>query len=448
MRVLRRHKFSKLYDMSSGISTKPEQAGHGAPFLSFSTVFAGHFLPPSLPDQMDTSDKEQETYSIKEGDIFLTRTSETLDELGMSCVATSDYPKATYSGFLKRLRPTQKDQSYHKFMAFYLRSKTFRKAMDNNAVMTLRCSLNEQIFSYLDLLLPDFDEQVKIGDFLYLLYQKIELNNQINAELEAMAKLLYDYWFVQFDFPMTAAQAASLGRPALEGHPYKSSGGKMVHNPTLNRQIPDGWAAGTLHHFISNDKTGDWGQDEPTGNYTEKVTCIRGTDLNALNGAGLMEPPTRFILKKNLTKRLLPNDLIIEISGGSPTQSTGRPGLITSHTLERFSTPLICSNFCKAISIRKETWSHYFLQSWKSLYDNGVLFSWEGKTSGIKNFLFDSFVQHHKVAIPPDNLLEQFHAVIEPQHAQRQKLLIQNQELTQLRDWLLPMLMNGQVTVS
>ncbi|MDB6092625.1 MAG: restriction endonuclease subunit [Verrucomicrobia bacterium] len=58
------------------------------------------------------------------------------------------------------------DQSYHKFMAFYLRSKTFRKAMDNNAVMTLRCSLNEQIFSYLDLLLPDFNEQVKIGDFL------------------------------------------------------------------------------------------------------------------------------------------------------------------------------------------------------------------------------------------------------------------------------------------
>jgi type I restriction enzyme S subunit len=287
----------------------------------------------------------------------------------------------------------------------------------------------------------------KIAKVLSILDAKIELNNRINAELEGMAKLLYDYWFVQFDFPMTAAQAAALGRPALAGHPYKSSGGKMVPNPTLNRPIPEGWEAGTLLHFISNDKTGDWGQDEPTGNYTERVTCIRGTDLNALNGAGLMEPPIRYILKKNLIKRLLPNDVIIEISGGSPKQSTGRAGLITGHTLERFNGPLICSNFCKAISIRKETWSHYFLQSWKRLYDNGVLFSWEGKTSGIKNLLFDSFVQHHKIAIPPDDLMGRFHAVLEPQHAQRQKLLIQNQELTQLRDWLLPLLMNGQVTV-
>ena len=192
MNELKKYKFSELYEMSSGISSKPEQAGHGAPFCSFTTVFNNYFLPPELPDRMDTSIEEQETYSLKEGDVLLTRTSETLDELGMSSVATRDYPRATFSGFLKRLRPIQTDIAYHKFMAFYLRSPLFRKAMDNNAVMTLRCSLNEQIFSYLNLLLPDFDHQVKIGDLLHLIYAKLELNKRINAELEGMAKLLYN----------------------------------------------------------------------------------------------------------------------------------------------------------------------------------------------------------------------------------------------------------------
>jgi type I restriction enzyme S subunit len=106
--------------------------------------------------------------------------------------------------------------------------------MTNNAVLTLRASLNEDIFSYLELLLPDYEEQVKAGDLLFLLSQRIDCNNRINAELEAMAKTLYDYWFVQFDFP------------DANGKPYKSSGGKMVYNATLKRDIPvRGGACGT-----------------------------------------------------------------------------------------------------------------------------------------------------------------------------------------------------------
>ncbi|MCW5918641.1 MAG: type I restriction endonuclease subunit S, partial [Bacteroidetes bacterium] len=102
MHKLTKYKFNKLYEMSSGISSKPEQAGHGSPFASFSTVFNNYFLPDELPDLMDVSEQEQETYSIKNGDILLTRTSETIDELAMSCVALKDFPKATFSGFTKR----------------------------------------------------------------------------------------------------------------------------------------------------------------------------------------------------------------------------------------------------------------------------------------------------------------------------------------------------------
>ena len=111
MKKIKKYKFSDLYDFSSGISSKPEQAWHGFPFLSFSTVFNYYFIPNILPDLMDSSLNQQKKCSIKEWDIFLTRTSEVIDELGLSCVAIKDYPKATYSGFVKRLRPLQEDKS-------------------------------------------------------------------------------------------------------------------------------------------------------------------------------------------------------------------------------------------------------------------------------------------------------------------------------------------------
>ncbi len=149
MNKLTKYAFADLYAMASGISTTKEQAGHGRPFVSFSTVFNNYFLPDTLPDLMDTSLKEQETYSIKEGDILVTRTSETIDELAMSCVAVKDYPSATYSGFTKRLRPLTTGIAYDKYLAFYLRGYLFRKAVTNNAFMTLRASFNEDIFSFL-----------------------------------------------------------------------------------------------------------------------------------------------------------------------------------------------------------------------------------------------------------------------------------------------------------
>lgn len=183
MNNLKKYAFADLYDMASGISSTKDQAGHGAPFVSFSTVFNNYFLPDELPDLMDTSEKEQEIYSIKEGDILITRTSETIDELAMSCVATKDYPKATYSGFTKRLRPKTEGIAYSKYLAFYLRGYLFRKAVTNNAFMTLRASFNEDIFSFLNLHLPDYEQQVKIGDLFYLIEQKIQLNKKINDNL-------------------------------------------------------------------------------------------------------------------------------------------------------------------------------------------------------------------------------------------------------------------------
>ncbi|MGZ8906556.1 MAG: restriction endonuclease subunit S [Methylobacter sp.] len=299
--------------------------------------------------------------------------------------------------------------------------------------------------------LPSLIEQQKIAGVLSAIDAKIELNNRINAELEAMAKTLYDYWFVQFDFPFDFAscpeQRRREGKPDANGKPYKSSGGKMVYNPILKRDIPAGWEVTPLANWIASDKTGDWGEEAPKGNYTLQVDCIRGADINGLNGSGKTAAPSRFIFEKNHHKILLPYDFIIEISGGSPTQSTGRMAFLIEETLSRFSYPLICSNFCKAISLKENIFFYNFAYQWVNIYDSGLLFGWEGKTSGIKNLLFDAFVNKHMVCKAPKELAQKFFSFADPLQKKKQKLLKENEYLESLRDWLLPMLMNGQVTV-
>ena len=296
-------------------------------------------------------------------------------------------------------------------------------------------TINLSTFDDIKIELPSIADQSKISNFLTLLDDKFQINNQINQGLEAMAKTLYDYWFVQFDFP------------DQNGKPYKSSGGKMVYNPELKREIPEGWGVTTFSSWISDNKTGDWGKETSQGNYTLEVDCIRGADINGLSGNGKTDMPTRFILEKNKNKLLTDFDIVIEISGGSPTQSTGRIVGISENVLNRFDLPLICSNFCKAVSLKEQETFYNFVYEWKNLYDNGVLFSWEGKTSGIKNLLFDSFVTNYHIAQPPIDLMEQFFDYASSVDRKIQLLLKQNQELTQLRDWLLPMLINGQVKV-
>jgi type I restriction enzyme S subunit len=277
--------------------------------------------------------------------------------------------------------------------------------------------------------------QKKIAKVLSDLDSKIELNNKINLQLEEMAKTIYDYWFVQFDYP------------DKNGKPYKASSGKMVYSDELKREIPDGWEVKTLSKWIDHNKSGDWGKDSEESNYVKKVSCVRGADLNGLNGKGELNSPTRFILEKNSHKILESHDLIVEISGGSPTQSTGRLAFVTDETLKRFNNPLICSNFCKALTLKDVKYLYNFVYQWNSLYDNNVLFGWEGKTSGIKNLLFDSFTTHQKEPFPKSDIVEKFYEFADPIHNKIQKNLQENQKLTELRDWLLPMLMNGQLSV-
>lgn len=382
-------------------------------------------------DKKSVSSPEIEKYILKEGDIVFARTG---NSTGRTYYHEEKNGELAFAGFLIKFS-LDESKVNPKYLKYFTISKPYKQWVDNLSNGSTRGNINAKTFADCPIILPSREQQDYLVRVLSSLEDKIQINNQINQELEVMAKTLYDYWFVQFDFP------------DQNGKPYKSSGGKMVYNPELKREIPEGWGVTTFSSWISDNKTGDWGKETSEGNYTLEVDCIRGADINGLSGNGKTDMPTRFILEKNKNKLLTDFDIVIEISGGSPTQSTGRIVGISENVLNRFDLPLICSNFCKAVSLKEQETFYNFVYEWKNLYDNDVLFSWEGKTSGIKNLLFDSFVTNYHIAQPPIGLMEQFFDYAYSVDRKIQLLLKQNQELTQLRDWFLPMLMNGQVKV-
>ena len=155
-----------------------------------------------------------------------------------------------------------------------------------------------------------------------------------------------------------------------------------------------------IKDVISEVKSGDWGKDSPTENYTTEVLCVRGADIPELCKGNVGKIPQRFIHNKKATSKILSaNNLIIEISGGSPTQSTGRIALISDKILSRYSKPLICSNFCKAITATGVQ-PEYLFNYWLYLYNKDAMFSYENGTTGIKNLDFNSFIQEQDISIP------------------------------------------------
>ncbi|MEG2740466.1 restriction endonuclease subunit S [Clostridium sp.] len=221
------YKLGEIYSFSSGLSKSRDEFGFGYPFVTFKDVFYNYFIPEQLTELANTTEKERQNCSVKRGDVFLTRTSETLHELGQSAVALKDYPNAAFNGFSKRLRPNNNVEIHPEYIGYYFRSPRFRAEITSMAVMTTRASLNNEIMSRLKVEIPPIEEQKAIAKILSDLDNKIEVNNKINQRLEDMAQSIFKHWFVDFEFPDD------------EGKSYKSSGGEMVESEL--GMIPKGW---------------------------------------------------------------------------------------------------------------------------------------------------------------------------------------------------------------
>jgi type I restriction enzyme S subunit len=424
--------YSEIAEFRNGLNFSKESHGVGCPLIGVAD-FKSHFAPQydSLEEINPSGIAKDQDY-LRKGDLIFVRSNGNKALVGRSLYIDRDV-RTLYSGFCIRARLIS-DKVDPLFLAYFTKTDFFKSSISHVAGTNIN-NLNQGILGDVKIPLYPKNIQTAIASVLSVIDEKIENNNHINTGLEAMAKTLYGYWFVQFDFPGT------------NGKPYKTSGGKMVYSEVLKQDVPEGWKVNTLSDWIRADKTGDWGKESQQGNYTIQVDCIRGADINGLNGNGKVNTPNRFILKKNEHKLISAFDFVIEISGGSPAQSTGRMAFMTENCLERFKYPVICSNFCKAISLVDNQYFYNFAYMWNRLYYNDILFGWEGKTSGIKNLLFDSFVSKYQVCMPPEKEAKKFFDFVRPLQDKKQKLLQENSELETLRDWLLPMLMNGQVAV-
>ncbi|CAD0162187.1 restriction endonuclease subunit S [Streptococcus thermophilus] len=257
----------------------------------------------------------------------------------------------------------------------------------------------------------DIDEQIKIGKLLKSIDQKIQINNKINQELESMAKTLYDYWFVQFDFP------------DQNGKPYRSSGGKMVYNPELKREIPEGWGVEKLGN-IANITMGQ----------SPKGTSYNEVGEGMLFFQGSTDFGWRFPVARQYTtepSRIAEEDDIL-LSVRAPVG-----------TLNIADTRCCIGRGLAAINSKVGANSYIFnvMQDFKKLFDmmNSV-----GTTFGsiTKDDLYSL-----QLVYPPNELLMKFDKSVNSFDREIKNRSRQNQELSQLRDWLLPMLMNGQVKV-
>lgn len=290
--------------------------------------------------------------------------------------------------------------------------------------------------------IPRNKNEKSISIILKALDDKIELNRRINATLDAMCRALFKSWFVDFD-PIKAKMEGRQphGMDAATAALFPSS---FVPNNLV--KIPQGWQEISFGDLLIDAIGGDWGEEKPTNEYTQAVNIIRGTDMPALFTGGRGSVPMRYTsLKKLKNRELAEGDIVVEVSGGSPTQPTGRSIFITQSILSRFNKPMVCASFCRRF--RPKSIAHGMLAylHLASLYDAGGTWEYQNQSTGISNFQTTNFLEKEKVILPSQQILSAFSNKI--------KALFQmstNNEslyLEEMRDYLLPKLISGEIQI-
>ena len=265
-------------------------------------------------------------------------------------------------------------------------------------------------------------DQARISNVLKTIDAKIELNNQINTELEAMAKTLYDYWFVQFDFP------------DANGKPYKTAGGKMAYNTTLKREIPDEWCVDSISK-LGKIVGGSTPSTKNRENFSDDgIPWITPNDLsNNTNNKYISEGETDITAlgMKNASLKLYPKGTVL-LSSRAPIgyMAIARNALTTNQGFKSFVPVKGFSTEYVYYSIKNEL---------KAItqFSSGSTFK---EISG-------TVLSTVNVCLPPMRLVERYTNCVDAIFQRQDILERENQGLIQIRDWLLPMLMNGQITV-
>lgn len=400
-------KLGELYEVHNGLSKGRQFFGTGFPFLTFSNVFNNWFLPEQLESLVQTTDKEREACSIKAGDVFITRTSETMNELGMSSVALKDYPNATYNGFTKRLRP-KTDRVFPRYMGYYLRTPKFRGQFMAFSSMTTRASLANNDLLNMEVELPSMEIQHRIATVLSRYDSLIENYQKQIKLLEEAAQRLYKEWFIGLHFP---------------GH----------ESTNIFDGVPEGWEKKKISDVCQT--VGGGTPSTKVAEYYDdgNIKWVTPTDITRSNCLCLFETDKK-ITEEGLahsSAKMLPPETILMTSRASvgyfgiyDCEVCTNQGFISCIPNEKSYQMYLLYNLMNRVEeIRQKAGGSTYLEISKSVFRD-----------------FD-------IVLPNGKILETFQEQAHKMLDCMRQIASQLRLLTEARDRLLPKLMSGEIEV-
>ena len=373
------------------------------------------------PGLMSVDEDDAEKYLLKPNDIVFARTG---NSTGRSYFYDGSDGELVYAGFLIKFS-LDSTKVNPRILKYYTHSKPYYDWVQSFGTGSTRGNINAKTYGNMPIKLPPRDTQDNIVAILKSLDDKIECNRRINENLEQQAQALFKSWFVDFD--------------PFKDQPFVESELGM---------IPQGWTVGRYENIIDSTISGDWGKEKAEGNYTHKVACIRGCDFQDIKNGLRGKTPERYILEKNFqTKHFKDKDVLVEISGGTATVSTGRVCPVSQLLIDKYNEDIVCTNFCRLVR-PKALYGAYLYYSWLFKYNNKVMFGYENGTSGIKNFRIKDFITLEPIIIPSEDSLIKFQTYIDKLQIKLQMNGSEIHKLAELRDTLLPRLMSGELHVN
>lgn len=338
------------------------------------------------------------------------------------------------------LKPAECLRSY--YLKYWMKSPQFQKFIKGVLLGSAQPFLGLSTMRSLPIAVPSLKIQDKIIGILKPIDDKIELNNQMNETLEAMARAIFKEWFIDFG----PVRAKAEGRRPFGMDDETAALFPDSFEESELGMIPKGWRVvpikDELVHFIG----GGWGQDKPTDKEALGAFVIRGTDMPDIELGEIKSVPYRFHKESTFSSRKLEDfDIVFEVSGGSEKYPLGRHLLLWEGVLRRFGKPSICASFCKLIRPRNKFVGSYLSFYLFDCYKKDGFNPYIVQSTGLSNFKFTDFSESFCVLMPTNDLLNKFFNTIKPLYEKRVQVGEENCMLTNCRDMLLPRLISGEI---
>ncbi|MDX7648037.1 MULTISPECIES: restriction endonuclease subunit S [Aeromonas] len=435
----------RLGDYCSKIGSGATPSGGKSSYLDFGpfclirsqNIYNDGFTPSGLAYISLEQAKKLESVSVEENDVLLNITG---DSVARVCLALGQYLPARVNQHVAIIRPLE-EKLDSRFLRYFLASPTQQDLMLGMAAAgATRNALTKVMIENFKVPCPPLEEQKQIADILALFDDRTALLRETNATLEAIAQALFKSWFVDFD-PVHARargeQPAGLAPEVADLFPdsFEESALGM---------IPKGWKLMPFGELLNHTIGGDWGDETPNDKNDTKVAIIRGTDMPDLQSGMIGRVPVRYTSQKKLaTRKLQDGDLVLEVSGGSKDQPTGRSLYMTTGLLEQFDCPVEPASFCRLLRPISHEYGVLLSQHMTYIYADGKTWQYQNQSTGIANFQTTHFLETEVVAVPTDDVLKLFAETIRSMIDRSHQSQIA--QLAALRDTLLPRLISGQL---